>query len=843
MARKLRRVEDELAEMWEPPKKRSWLCRFLIIALTLLTFGLALCAVAVIVIYQRLAADLPQVGDLGDFQPSLVTKIYDRDGNVLADFFIEKRILVPLAEVPIHVRQATIAAEDSRFYAHHGVDFLGIARALTVNLRARGTKEGASTITQQVARSLFLNNERTITRKLREAILAYRIEQHYSKDQILEMYLNQIFYGHNAYGIEAAAQLYFNKSAKDLTLSEGTLIAGLPPAPNSYSPLKKPQTSVKRREHVLKRMVEEGYLTVDEANEVNQESLVIDARRSTAQVTKAPYFVEHVRQYIEDKYGPTALYRGGFAVETTLDMRIQQAAEEALKHGLLIVDKRHGVYKGPTHHINLTGNPPADAPLITAVTLAGVTDLTITEDEVLTGVITQVREADVTVAIKSGRGTLNYDGMTWVRTVTIPLGSKPRRRPSIPNLFRRGDVIQVRVTKIQPGNRPHMLALEQDPLVQGALAVIEADSGHVLAIVGGYDFTKSQFNRAVQAQRQPGSAFKPIVFAAAIEEGMTPVSIVQDAPISLKLPDGKAWRPENADHKYYGPMTLRAALAQSRNLVTVRLMEQMGIKHLCDYAKNMGITSTLKCYPSMALGGSSVNLLELTAVYGVFANGGIYARPIFITSLVDRYGKVLEAQYQDARRVMSPEVAYITTSMLESVIKQGTGTTVKGLDRPAAGKTGTTNAFHDAWFVGYTPEMIAGVWVGLDDSSPLGPRETGGRTAGPIWLEFMKEALTGIPVRDFSIPSSVRFVHVERKSDIAIAGSAKDKEKETFFEVFVDGAPIPTNLTAPPVPRKRPTVKKRLPSSSSSTPTPSVEVPAMPTPSGDSEADDDSPNE
>ena len=379
--------------------------------------------------------------------------------------------------------------------------------------------------------------------------------------------------------------------------------------------------------------------------------------------------------------------------------------------------------------------------------------------------------------------------------------------------------------------------------MQGALAVIEADSGHVLAIVGGYDFTKSQFNRAVQAQRQPGSAFKPIVFAAAIEEGMTPVSIVQDAPLSLKLPDGKTWRPENSDRKYYGPMTLRAALAQSRNLVTVRLMEQMGVKHLCDYAKNMGITSTLKCYPSMALGGSSVNLLELTAVYGVFANGGIYARPIFITSLVDRYGKVLEAQYQDARRVMSPEVAYITTSMLESVIKQGTGTTVKGLDRPAAGKTGTTNVFHDAWFVGYTPEMIAGVWVGLDDYSPLGPRETGGRTAGPIWLEFMKEALKGMPVRDFSIPSSVRFVHVERKSDIAIAGSAKDKEKETFFEVFVDGAPIPTNLTAPPVPLKRPTVKKRLPSSSSSTPTPSVEVPAMPTPSGDSEADDDSPNE
>jgi penicillin-binding protein 1A len=843
MARKTRRVEDEFAEMWEPPRKRSWLRRFLIITLTLLTFGLALGAVAVMVIYQRLAADLPQVGELEDFQPSLVTKIYDRDGNVLADFFIEKRILVPLTEVPMHVQQATIAAEDSRFYTHHGVDLVGIMRALTVNLRARGTKEGASTITQQVARSLFLNNERTMTRKLREAILAYRIEQHYSKDQILEMYLNQIFYGHNAYGIEAAAQLYFNKSAKDLTLNEGTLIAGLPPAPNLYSPLKKPQTSVKRREHVLKRMVEEGYLTVDEANEVNQESLVIDARRSTTQVTRAPYFVEHVRQYLEDKYGPTALYRGGFAVETTLDMRIQQAAEEALKHGLLIVDKRHGVYKGPDHHINLTGNPQADAPLLTAVTLAGVTDLNITEGEILPGVITQVREADMTVAIKAGRGTLNYDGMTWVRTVTIPPGSKPRRRPSMPNVFRRGDVIRVRVTKIQAGNRPHMLALEQEPLVQGALAVIEADSGHVLAIVGGYDFTQSQFNRAVQAQRQPGSAFKPIVFAAAIEEGMTPVSIVQDAPLSLKLPDGKTWRPENSDRKFYGPMTLRAALAQSRNLVTVRLMEQMGIKHLCDYAKNMGITSTLKCYPSMALGGSSVNLLELTAVYGVLANGGIYARPIFITSLVDRYGKVLEAQYQDARRVMSPEVAYITTSMLESVIKQGTGTTVKALDRPAAGKTGTTNAFHDAWFVGYTPEMIAGVWVGLDDYSPLGPRETGGRTAGPIWLEFMKEALKGVPVRDFSIPSSVRFVHVERKSDIAIAGSARDKEKETFFEVFVDGAPIPTNLTAPPVPLKRPTVKKRLPSSPSSTPTPSVEVPAMPTPAGDSEADDDSPNE
>ncbi|HEY5867004.1 MAG TPA: PBP1A family penicillin-binding protein [Candidatus Tectomicrobia bacterium] len=775
-----RDLEAEL-DAFLKPQKRYWL-RWVLLSIGLL-FVLILAAAAGVgmVIYQRLVADLPQVSELEHYQPSLVTKVYDRYGELIADFFIEKRILVALEDIPLHVRQATIAAEDRRFYSHHGIDVRGILRAVRVNYQAGGTREGASTITQQVARTLFLNRDRTLARKMREAILAWRIEQHYRKDQILELYLNQIFYGHNAYGIEAAAQLYFGKSAKDLTLGEGALIAGLPPSPNGYSPLKNFPRSLQRRDHVLSRMVEAGYLTPEQAEEAQQEPIVLNP--PPPRVHKAFYFVEYVRQYLEEQYGPTALYRGGFAVETTLDMHLQQLAEQTLKQGLVALDKRYGIYKGPLRRLALSGDSTTDAALVAAVTKPAEGETTVREGDRLTGVVLAVRDAGTTVAIKNTRGAIPPAGHSWVRQIDPALNADLRRQ-----LFRRGDVIQVRVTKVDPMDKMHTLALDQVPLIQGALLTMDVGSGHVLAMVGGYDFTKSQFNRAVQAVRQPGSSFKPLIYTAALEEGMTPASTILDAPLTSSDAAGaKGWRPDNYDGKYHGSITLRSALTHSRNLPTVRLLDKVGLPTACATVKRLGITSQVGCYPSLALGASGVTLLELTASYGTFANGGIYNEPVVISKIVDWKGKVLLERFQDARQAVSPEVAYIMTSMMQSVIQHGTARALRVLARPAAGKTGTTNDYNDAWFIGYTPELVTGVWVGRDDHASLGDGETGGVVAAPIWLEFMKEAMKDRPIADFPIPPGVRFIRMNGRGN-TIPAAESFVDGSALFEVFVDGS-------------------------------------------------------
>jgi penicillin-binding protein 1A len=789
--RSQRDIEAELDAFLGRQEHHWW--RWVLLALGLLFVLTLLVAVgAGFVLYQQLVADLPQVSELEHYHPSLVTKVYDRYGELIADFFIEKRILVPLEDIPLHVRQATIAAEDRRFYTHHGVDTWGILRAAWVNFQAGGTREGASTITQQVARTLFLNRDRTLTRKIREAILARRIEQHYSKDQILEMYLNQIFYGHNAYGIEAAAQLYFGKSAKDLTLGEGALIAGLPPSPNSFSPLKNFERSLQRRDHVLSRMVEAGYLTPEQAEEARNEPIILNP--PPPRVHKAFYFVEYVRQYLEEQYGPNALYRGGFSVETTLDMHLQQLAEQTLQQDLVSLDKRYGIYKGPLRHLELTGDNTADAALVAAVTKPEEGEATVHEGERLTGVVLAVRDAAATVAIKNTRGVIPPAGHSWVRQIDPALSADVRRQ-----LFRRGDVIQVRVTKVDPAGKMHTLALEQDPLVQGALLTMDVSSGHVLAMVGGYDFTKSQFNRATQALRQPGSSFKPLLYTAALEEGMTPASMVLDAPLTSDIAGAKGWRPENYDGKYHGPITLRSALTHSRNLPTVRLLDKVGLPTACATVKRLGITSPVRCYPSLALGASAVTLLELTAAYGTFANGGIYNEPVVITKIVDWKGKVLLERYQDARQATSPEVAYLMTSMMQSVIQHGTARALRALERPAAGKTGTTNDYDDAWFIGYTPELVTGVWVGRDDHEPLGDGETGGKVAAPIWLDYMKEAMKDRPITDFPIPPGVRFVRMASRGN-TIPAAESFADGSVLFEVFVDGSQ-PTTVVRPRKPR------------------------------------------
>ena len=768
-------------------RRRRILRRVLIGLAVLMLLGMAGAGTAGYVAYRNLATDLPDVAALGQYQPSLVTEVYDRHEQLIAEFFVEKRRLVHLTEIPMHVRHATIAAEDSRFYSHGGVDYIGIGRAIWVNLRAGTTREGASTITQQVARNLFLTRERTLRRKIREAILARRIEQRYDKDRILQIYLNQIFYGHNTYGIEAAAQLYCGKSVADLSLADGAMIAGLPPAPNTYSPLRNPQRSLRRRAHVLRRMVDEGYLAPEKAAAAEQQPMCSPGGRPhvTHRVNKAPYFVEHVRQHLEDAYGPTALYRGGFTVHTTLDLRLQQAAQRAIQDGLLTVDKRtrRGAWQRPSRSVALTSDAARNTALIEAITMTHGAAPTVRDGDLLAGVVLAVQADGASVAVRKSRGVIEPEGVEWIRSVA---GEPGKFGGDFTQLLRRGDVVRVRVAQADPEGVSHQLALEQDPKVQGALLALEASSNHVLAMIGGYDYDSSQFNRALRAVRQPGSAFKPVIYAAAIEAGMNPTSQVSDDPIEREIPGADTWRPENYDEEFLGPVSLRLALTKSRNLATVDVLEKIGVDTACAYARRLGVRRDLPCVLSLALGAAEMTLLDVTALYGVFANQGIHTEPVFITRVVDRFGTVKEEHVLTAQRVMSPEVAYTVTSMLESVVQHGTGRSVRALERPAAGKTGTTNDFHDAWFIGYTPEIVAGVWVGFDNQVSLGKRETGGRVAAPVWLAFMQEALAGQPVTDFPIPPGIRFVRQDIREETGAI--ARTPAGDSYFEVFIDPA-------------------------------------------------------
>ena len=768
-------------------RRRRILRRVLTGLAVLILLGMAGAGAAGYVAYRDLAANLPDVAALEQYQPSLVTEVYDRHEQLIAEFYVEKRRLVHLTEIPTHVRHATIAAEDSRFYSHGGVDYIGIGRAVWVNLRAGATREGASTITQQVARSLFLTRERTLRRKIREAILARRIEQRYDKDRILQIYLNQIFYGHNTYGIEAAAQLYCGKSVADLSLADGAMIAGLPPAPNTYSPLRNPQRSLQRRAHVLRRMLAEGYLDPEEAAAAEQTPLCSAGERPhvTHRVNKAPYFVEHVRQHLEDTYGPTALYRGGFTVHTTLDLRLQQAAQRAIQDGLLTVDKRtrRGAWQRPSRKVALTSEAARNTALIEAITMTHGAAPTVHDGDLLAGVVLAVQADSASVAIRKSRGVIKPAGIDWIRSVA---GEAGRFGGDFTQLLRRGDVVRVRVTQADPEGLAHALMLEQDPAVQGALLAMEASSNHVLAMIGGYDFGSSQFNRALRAVRQPGSAFKPVIYAAAIEAGMNPTTQVSDDPIVREIPGAATWRPVNYDEEFLGPVSLRLALTKSRNLATIDVLEKIGVDAACAYARRLGVRRELPCVPSLALGSAEMTLLDVTTLYGVFANQGIHTEPVFITRIVDRYGMVKEAHMLTAQRVMRPEVAYTVTSMLESVVQHGTGRGVRDLQRPAAGKTGTTNDFHDAWFIGYTPEIVAGVWVGFDNQASLGRRETGGRVAAPVWLAFMQEALQGQPVTDFPIPPGIRFVRQDVQEETGPI--TRTPAGDPYFEVFIDPA-------------------------------------------------------
>ncbi len=722
----------------------------------------------------HLANDLPPLDQLETYQPSLVTQVYSSDQQRIGQFFIERRIQTPLSGIPEGFRHAVIAVEDVRFFEHPGLDYIGMLRAAWTNLRRGSKVEGASTITQQLARSLFLSSERTFDRKVRELILAYKMELVLTKDKILELYLNQIYFGQGAYGIASAAQTYFGKDLSSLTIAETAFLAGLPKSPNHYSPFKAYDRAKKRQEHVLSRMEEAGFLTAAEREAAVAETL--NFRRPGVEQA-APYFVEYVRQMLIAKYGEALVYKGGLKVFTTLNMQMQKAAEVAFAAGLRELDKRQG-WRGPLRTVDL------DAPVAPAA--AAAAGQILKAGDYREGFVTKVAKDHFVVQVGSTVARLLFDDMAWAkRRLTGPDTAKDVVvNPNLKQVLKPGDVIEVMVKKLE--RDLVYVQLEQTPQVEGGLIALDPAKGAIRVMVGGYDFGRSEYNRAVQAHRQPGSAFKPIIYAAALNHGMSPASVILDAPVVYEQElEEKTWKPENYGKKFHGMVSLRDALAHSYNLATVRLLDKVGIRNVIEFAKTVGITSPLAADLSLGLGSSSVGLMELTSVYAVLLNEGVRQEPYAIVSVEDSAGKVLELAESQSLTVISKETAYGITNMMEDVIQKGTGQAAKGIGRPLAGKTGTTNDFINAWFIGGAPNLVAGIYVGFDDRRSLGETESGAHAALPIWINFMKEALKPLPVAFFSIPEGVTFVNVDPATGLL---DGEQEGQAGTVDIFIKGS-------------------------------------------------------
>jgi len=731
----------------------------------------ALLGVGAVVVLWYVSQDLPSLDSLQEYQPSLVSRVYSNDRQVVGQFYVERRILVTLPDVPENLTQAVIAVEDARFFEHPGLDVIGILRAVWTNLRRGGKVEGASTITQQLARSLFLSPERTYGRKFKELILAYKMELILSKEQILEMYLNQIYFGQGAYGVSAASLTYFGKDLAELTLAEAALLAGLPKSPNHYSPYKNPERAKKRQEHVLERMEEAGFVTAEERQEAAAQPLSF---RHPGAEQIAPHFIEHVRQHLVAMHGEDTVYKGGLEVFTTLNVNLQRVAEQAVRNGLRQLDKRQG-WRGPMNTQDLAALTDQAPPTPTQPPQEG---------DLRQGVVTKVARDHVMVLAGSTLGRLAFEDMEWARRWLK--GKDPSKDvtvlPTPKSLLKPGDVIEVAIKKIDRGGV--QFQLEQTPIVEGGLVAIDPRTGAILAMVGGYDFARSEYNRAVAAHRQPGSAFKPIIYATAINEGLSPATLVVDAPVVYEPDDPeKIWKPENYEKRFFGVISLREALIHSRNLATVRLLDKIGVRSVIDFSKTIGITSPLSYDLSLALGSSSVTLVELTSAFGVFANQGLRLEPYAIGLVQDNTGQTLEQTLFEPRQVVSKETAYLITNMLEDVIQRGTGQPAKSIGRPIAGKTGTTNDYTDAWFIGYMSNLAVGVWVGFDDVRTLGETEFGARAALPIWMDFMREAVEQLPMMPFEIPDDIVFVRVDPSTGLL----ASDQLDQDTVEIFAKG--------------------------------------------------------
>jgi len=739
--------------------------------------------------YFYLSENLPKITSLKDYRPPVITTVYSDDNRKIAEFYKERRIVVPLSKMPPMLKEAFVAAEDARFYTHKGIDVFSIIRAFFKNIEAGTIVQGGSTITQQVTKSFLLSPEKSYTRKLKEAILAYRIDKSFSKEEILFLYLNQIYLGHGAYGVEAASENYFGKSVQELNLAECAILAGLPQAPSRYSPFRHPERAKQRQIYTLNRMVAEDYITNIQATEAINQVLDIKPRRNWY-IEEVPVYTEHIRRYLEKKYGPDTLYKEGLQVYAAVNIEMQKAARREITKGLTALDKRQG-YRGPLNHL-----APEDIEAYSKELQDEHDERPLEEGQAVKGVVIGVNDNEKTVTVRMGSalGMIDIKDMRWARKPDPEVSFYEDRVNHPGEVLRVGDVILAKIKGKIEDTDLWSLTLEQKPKVQAALLCLETESGHVKVMVGGRDFKESQFNRATQSRRQPGSAFKPVTYAAAVDKGYTPATMIIDSPIVFQDTERDfTWKPKNYKEKFFGPTLLRTALAKSRNVVTIKILRDIGIDYAIAYARKLGITSKLSRDLSIALGSSGVSLLELVNAYSVFANSGYHVEPVFITKIVDRDGNVIEEAPPVREKVMEKNTAYIMTSLLESVVKQGTGRSVRALGRPVAGKTGTTNNLFDAWFVGFTPSYVTGTWVGFDEEGSLGKYETGARAASPIWLGFMQNIMQDKPVRAFQVPEGIVFSKIDAETGLLPI----PESKKTIFECFKEGT-VPTEYTQKP---------------------------------------------
>jgi penicillin-binding protein 1A len=727
----------------------------------------------IVFLFIILSFNLPTVESLKDYKPSPGTLIFAEDGRVLGQIKIEKGVYVPFQRIPKYMVNALLATEDPRFFQHSGIDYRGIMRAALKDIISVQLKQGGSTITQQLTKVVFLSPERKFTRKIKEIILARRIEKELTKQEILELYLNKIYFGHGAYGVQMAAKTYFGKNIWEVNQAEAALLAGLPKSPMAYSPYSDIDLAKFRQQQVLRRMVDEGYLTEDQSLKIYNQPIYLENLRTREEV--APHVVDYIRQYVEKKYGTEKLYQGGLKVYTSIDMDLQRAAVNALRDGLRALDKRQG-FRGRVGFKKLKSAP---------IQLENF-HVMVKPGEGFNAHVLAVGDYYITV---KGRGMVGYimrDDMAWALL-------KKKKNKNDPDEFRKpeelvqpGDIIKVRLKDYDKKKQLALFILDQTPLVEGAVVSIEPYTGYVRALVGGYDFVEGGFNHAMEAHRQPGSSFKPFIYGAALENGFTPASILMDQPVIYDKSESekKGWKPTNYDNRFLGPMRLRTALALSRNAVTVGLLEKVGLEKTIDFARKAGITSQINYDYTTALGSSAVTPLELTSAYATFASEGVRTEPIFITSIVDGNGTVLESYEPEPKEAIEPTTAYLVTSLLESVVKEGTGRGAQVLGKPVAGKTGTTNNFVDAWFMGYAPSIVTGVWVGYDNpKASLGDRETGARAALPIWISVMAKALENKPVEDFTPPDDIVSVKIDPESGLL----AREGQPDAIMDVFRRG--------------------------------------------------------
>lgn len=760
----------------------------------------------VIYILNFYGQDLPDYSELRNYEPPIVTRLYAGDGRLMAEFAQERRVFVPIEFIPERMKQAFIAVEDKNFYTHSGVDLVAIVRAgskhiINKFLGKNRRPQGASTITQQVAKNFFFSNEVDYERKIKEIILAYRMTKTMSKDHILELYLNQILLGGRAYGVAAASLYYFDKSLEELNLAEIAYLAGLPKQPNNYHPVRNHDAALKRRNHVIDRMLIEGYITESQAELAK--AYPLEMKSDTSERVDAPYFAEEVRRELVDRYGEDALYQGGLAVKTSVDPEFQNIAEKSLREGLMAYDMRHG-YRGELTHLETMDDWRKKLEKIEEP--AGMLS------NWYLGAVLEVSDKEAKIGfVNRDQGVLKIDEVKWAREYKNEGYALGPQIKSLNQVLEMGDIIMVEPLPAEDAaeaeKQSNEYTLRQVPLIQGALIALDPHTGRILAMQGGwnYQYGGSEFNRATQAQRQPGSAFKPFVYLAALDKGFTPATLILDAPFVLEDEVAGTWKPKNYSKEFYGPTTLRVGIEKSRNLMTVRLADFLGMDLIAKYSDHFDITDQMQPLLANSLGSAETTLLRMTAAYGMLVNGGKKIKPTFIDRIQDRHGKTVFKHDQrpcagcgdmikwegqsapeipdNRAQIADPRTTYQMVSIMEGVIQRGTGARLRSLNRPLAGKTGTTNESRDAWFIGFTPNLVVGVYTGFDNPRSLGRRETGSSVATPIFKSFIGEALKDVPPIPFRRPSGIRNIQINAET----GARARPGDDKVIWESFVIG--------------------------------------------------------